>query len=48
MPARHIGYRARDSSEPFRAALEARETAPDPTDPAARYQGGAFVIQGPF
>ena len=47
-PARHIGYRARDSSEPFRADREAREPVLDPTDPATRYQGGAFVTKGPF
>jgi uronate dehydrogenase len=47
-PARHIGYRPADSSEPFRARLEAKEPLPDPTDPAGRCQGGAFVTQGPF
>ena len=47
-PAQHIGFRAEDSSEPFRAALEAREALPDPADPAARCQGGAFVAQGPY
>jgi uronate dehydrogenase len=47
-PARHVGYRPRDSSEPFRAALEARQPAIDPTQPAARYQGGVFVTQGPY
>jgi len=47
-PARHLGYRPRDSSEPFRAALEARQPRVDPDDPAARYQGGAFVRLGPF
>ena len=46
--ARHIGYRALDTSEPFRAALQARQPAPDPRDPAAVFQGGAFVTQGPF
>jgi uronate dehydrogenase len=47
-PAQHIGFRAEDSSEPFRAALEAREALPDPNDPAGRCQGGAFVTQGPY
>lgn len=47
-PARHIGYRPRDSSEVFRVAVEARQPSIDVTDPAAVYQGGAFVKQGPF
>ena len=47
-PARHLGFRALDSSEPFRAAVEAREPRADPDDPAARFQGGAFVTRGPF
>jgi len=47
-PARHIGYRPRDSSQPFRAAVESRQPKIDPTQPAARYQGGTFVTQGPF
>ena len=47
-PARHIGYRPQDSSERFRAAVEARQPTLDATDPAVRYQGGAFVRTGPF
>jgi uronate dehydrogenase len=46
--ARHIGYRPQDSSEAFRAAVEARQPLIDANQPAARYQGGAFVTQGPF
>jgi uronate dehydrogenase len=46
--ARHIGYRPLDSSEPFRAAAEARQPTLDLNDPAVRYQGGGFVKQGPF
>ncbi len=46
--ARHLGYRAEDSSEPFRAALEARQPMLDPTNPALRFQGGAFVTRGPY
>ena len=46
--ARHLGYRPQDSSEPFRAAVQARQPVLDPRDPATRYQGGAFVTQGPF
>jgi len=46
--ARHLGFRARDSSEPFRAAVEAREPTADRADPAFVFQGGAFVTRGPF
>ena len=46
--ARHVGYRPQDSSEPFRAAAEARQPAIDLRDPAAVCQGGAFVRNGPF
>ncbi|HET7796194.1 MAG TPA: NAD(P)-dependent oxidoreductase [Rhizobacter sp.] len=46
--ARHLGYRPQDSSEPFRAAVEARQPSIDLTDPAALYQGGAFVTKGPL
>jgi uronate dehydrogenase len=41
--ARHIGFVPRDSSDVFREAVFARTTAPDLSDPAAIYQGGAFV-----
>jgi uronate dehydrogenase len=47
-PARHIGYRPQDSSERFRATVEARQPLLDREDPAVVYQGGAFVKQGPF
>ena len=46
--ARHIGYRPQDSSEPFRAAVEARHPTLDLNDPAVIYQGGAFTRTGPF
>lgn len=46
--ARHIGYRPQDSSDPFRAAVEARQPHIDAQDPVAIYQGGGFVKQGPF
>ena len=46
--AAHVGYRPRDSSEPFRAALEARQPAVDRTDPATLFQGGGFVVKGPY
>lgn len=46
--ARHLGWRPQDSSEPFRAALEAAEPVLDHNDPAVLYQGGPFVRTGPF
>jgi uronate dehydrogenase len=46
--AKHLGYVPQDSSEPFRAAVEARQPPLDYNDPAVRYQGGAFVRTGPF
>ncbi len=46
--ARHIGYAAQDSSDIFRDAVFARTPAPDLTDPAVQFQGGAFVKAGPF
>ena len=46
--ARHIGYRPQDSSEAFRAAVEARQQVIDGTDPVAIHQGGAFVRQGHY
>ena len=46
--ARHLGFRPQDSSEPFRAALEARQPTLDRDDPAVAFQGGAFVRTGPF
>ena len=46
--ARHVGYRPHDSSEPFRAEVEARQPRIDLTDPAAVYQGGGYVAMGPF
>jgi uronate dehydrogenase len=46
--ARHIGFRPQDSSERFRAALEAKQPTIDLKDPASIYQGGAFVRTGPF
>ena len=47
-PARHVGYRPRDSSEVFREAVEARQPVIDLKDPAAVYQGGGFTTKGPF
>jgi len=46
--ARHLGYVPEDSSEVFRAEVEARQPAIDLADPVNLYQGGGFVRQGPF
>lgn len=45
--AAHLGFAPQDSSEPFRAQVEAQPPVA-PTDPNAIYQGGAFTAQGPF
>ncbi|MEJ5990613.1 NAD(P)-dependent oxidoreductase [Ramlibacter sp. PS3R-8] len=47
-PARHIGFRPQDSSEPYRAAREAAQPTLDLQDPAVLLQGGAYVRMGPF
>lgn len=46
--AAHIGFRPQDSSEPFRAAAEARQPQIDRNDPAVVFQGGGFVAKGPY
>ena len=46
--AKHIGYRPQDRSEVFRAEVEARQQTIDRNDPVALYQGGGFVVKGPF
>ncbi|EGI78146.1 NAD-dependent epimerase/dehydratase family protein [Hylemonella gracilis] len=46
--ARHIGYRPQDSSERFRAAVEARQPVIDTKDAGLIHHGGGFVKQGPF
>lgn len=45
--ASHLGYRPEQSSEQFRARVEAVPPLPA-DDPAGWYQGGAFVKAGPF
>ena len=45
--AAHLGFQPRDSSEPFRARVEAQPPL-EPGDRARQYQGGAFVKMGPF
>jgi len=42
-----LGFAPLDSSEPFRAKVEAQPPVAA-TDPNAIYQGGAFTAQGPF
>lgn len=47
--AAHIGYRPQDSSEPWRAQVEAAEPAwLDAGDPVVARQGGRFVRLGPY
>jgi uronate dehydrogenase len=47
-PAKHIGYRPQDSSESYRADVEAKQPKLDLNDPVVIYQGGGFVKAGPF
>ena len=47
-PARHIGYAAQDSSEPYRAETCARQPLLDMTNPATLFQGGAYTTLGPY
>jgi uronate dehydrogenase len=47
-PARHIGYLPQDSSEPYRAALEAAQPVLDRSDRATLLQGGGYVVKGPY
>jgi uronate dehydrogenase len=44
--AGHLGWAPKDSSEPFRAEIEA-QPAVAADDPLTIYQGGRFVAQGP-
>ncbi|MGI4838873.1 MAG: NAD-dependent epimerase/dehydratase family protein [Janthinobacterium lividum] len=45
--AAHLGYKPKDSSEPFREKVEALPPLPA-DDPQRIYQGGAFAAMGPF
>ncbi len=45
--AAHLGFQARDSSEAFRAKIEA-QPMPAADDPVRVYQGGVFTATGPF
>lgn len=46
--AAHLGWTPRDSSERFRAKIEASGVDSDPDDPALRYQGGPFATAPHF
>ena len=46
--AERIGWRPRDSSERFRAGVEAHTPKPDPDDVQNRFHGGRFTQDGPF
>ncbi len=43
-----IGWRPQDSSEPYRARLDATQTPLPGEHPAVRFQGGAFAAAGHF
>ncbi|SNS14680.1 uronate dehydrogenase [Noviherbaspirillum humi] len=45
--AAHLGFTPKDSSEPFRAAIEQQPPVAE-DDPLMIYQGGRFVVAGPF
>jgi uronate dehydrogenase len=44
--ANHLGFIPRDSSEPFRAAVEAKSPPADPKRPSVKYLGGWFCELG--
>jgi uronate dehydrogenase len=46
--ARHIGFVAQDSADVFRPTLEAKQPHIDPTRAEAKFQGGSFVVKGPY
>ncbi|MEO7255065.1 MAG: NAD(P)-dependent oxidoreductase [Casimicrobium sp.] len=46
--AAHLGWTPKDSSEPFRAEMEATAVHLAADDLAMQYQGGGFVKLGPF
>ena len=47
-PANHIGYVPQDSADSYREALYAKTAAPNLADPAVQFQGGAYVVKGPY
>jgi uronate dehydrogenase len=44
--ANHLGFHPQDSSEPFRAEVEAKTSTPDPKAPSVKYLGGWFCELG--
>lgn len=46
--AARLGYVPAQTSEPWRARIENEQPPLPETDPVRRYQGGAFVVAGPF
>jgi uronate dehydrogenase len=46
--AKHVGYLPHDNSDVFREAIYARTPAPDLSRPEVQFQGGGFVVAGPF
>jgi uronate dehydrogenase len=46
--ARHIGFVPQDSADAHRPALEAKQPHIDVNDAVAKFQGGSFVVKGPF
>ena len=46
--AARIGWQPKDSSERFRAGVEAHTPQPDPEDVQNRFHGGRFTQDGPF
>ena len=46
--ARHIGFVPKDTSDIFRDAVYARTDNPDLNNPVDQFQGGGFVVAGPF
>lgn len=46
--AAFLGWTPKDSSERFRAKVEAAHPRQDPEDPAVRFQGGSYAAAGHF
>ncbi len=44
----HLGWKPKDSSEPFRAKVEQQHPPLDPSDPSKKYQGGGYTAMGPW
>lgn len=46
--AAYLGWEPQDSSEKFRAEVEAATEIPDPNDPVVQFQGGGFAAAGHY